>query len=239
MNCSCGLFVLLPAILTAATAAADEPLQIEIQTVATGPAQYYFAQARGALIPGEKPRIVVTTQEIERVGSHGFHDWWQVESRDLGRTWSAPERIESLRRTKLPGGDERSIGDLSPEFHAKTGVVLSTGKTFTFRGGTKEDRTAEQVSYAVRPPSGPWSGMRILELPSADHEAVPVQGAEHRLLPASRSAGRRHSVAHPLPQGPQTAKLHDDRRPLPVRRHDADLRAARQRTVARLSHLSL
>jgi hypothetical protein len=175
MKHSRGLVVLLTATLTAGVAAADEPLRIEIQTVAKGPAEYYFAQARGALIPGEKPRIVVTTQEIERVGSHGFHDWWQVESRDLGRTWSAPERIESLRRAKLPGGDdERSIGDLSPEFHARTGVVLSTGKTFTFRGGTKEDRAAEQVSYAVyQPASGQWSGMRILELPSADHAGIP------------------------------------------------------------------
>jgi hypothetical protein len=156
-------------------AAADEPLKIEIQTVATGPTEYYFAQARGAAIPGESPRIIVTMQEIERAGSHGFHDWWQVESRDQGRSWSKPARLESLVRKKLPpGDDERSIGDLTPMFHAKSGVVLSTGKTFTFRGGTKEDRSAEQVSYAVLDPrSDRWSEMRIVEMPSADHEGLP------------------------------------------------------------------
>jgi hypothetical protein len=163
------------ATLTAARVAADEPLRIEIQTVTTGPADYYFAQARGALVPGDRPRIVVTMQEIERKGSHGFHDWWQVESRDLGRTWSKPVRLESLRRRKLPEGtDERSIGDLSPQFHAKSGMVLSTGKTFTFRGGTQEHRSAEQVSYAVLDPaSDRWSEMRIVEMPSADHDGLP------------------------------------------------------------------
>ena len=47
---------------------------------------------------------------FERVGSHGFHDWWQVESRDLGRTWSDPVRLENLRRQTLPGGDGRTSG---------------------------------------------------------------------------------------------------------------------------------
>jgi hypothetical protein len=175
MNLAYGRFALLFLVLTAPLARADERLRIDIQTVATGPQEYYFAQARGALVPGEKPRVLVTMQEIERVGSHGFHDWWQIESRDLGRTWSEPVRLESLRRGKLPGSDdERSIGDLSPQFHTKTGVVLSTGKTFTFRGGTKEDRSAEQVSYAVLDPkSDRWSEIRIVEMPSADHEGLP------------------------------------------------------------------
>jgi len=53
-------------------------------------------------------------------------------------------------------------------------MVLSTGKTFTFRGGTKEDRAAEQVSYAVLDPkSARRSEMRIVEMPSADHEGLP------------------------------------------------------------------
>jgi len=63
------------------------------------------------------------------------------------------------------------MGDICPQWHAATGLVLATGKTFGFDGGTKENRGHERVSYAIYSPAkDAWSGLKLLELPATDHE---------------------------------------------------------------------
>ncbi|MCE9607629.1 MAG: glycoside hydrolase [Planctomycetia bacterium] len=175
--------LLLGVLALASPAQADEPaLRIERAVVLKGLEKYYFTQSRGAVIPGApRDRIMIVSQETEKEGSHGYRDLWAIESRDHGTSWSEPARIESLARTKLPNGDELAIGDVTPTWHARTKTVLATGKTFTFRGGTKEDRLAEQVSYAVYVPgnadkasSGQWSELRILKLPEVDKAGYPL-----------------------------------------------------------------
>ena len=142
----------------------------ELSTILTGPRESLYFQSRGAVIPDSPQRIIVTTQLTDRFGSHGYRDVFQIESTDGGKSWSSPTPIETLRRTKLENGDEVVAGDLCPQWHAATKVVLSTGKTFTFRGGTKEDRGAEQVSYCVySPKSGAWGKLQIVEMPATDH----------------------------------------------------------------------
>ncbi|MGC3970119.1 MAG: sialidase family protein [Pirellulales bacterium] len=165
-----GLCVTMPYCLAAA-----EPMFTVERTVlfeSSGP--YEFSQCRGTTLPDG--RVLLTAQEIERTGSHGYHDVFQFESRDAGRTWSKPLRIEPLRRGEIEGSsDQRVVGDLCPRYHAASGKVLGTGKTFTFRGGTKEDRSAEQVSYAVYDPkTDVWSGLKIAKMPSSDHVAKPI-----------------------------------------------------------------
>lgn len=151
------------------------PLRIERSTILTSTGAYHYMQSRGGFIPGDGGRVVVTSQEIERVGSHGFHDLWQIDSRDGGRTWSAPTKIESLRRTKQPDGYEVVIGDLCPKWHAATGCMLGTGKTFNFKDGKKEDRSREKVTYAVYAAhTNAWSELRILEMPAKDRSGQPI-----------------------------------------------------------------
>jgi len=166
--CFFGLLT-LPLAITA-----EEPVAgFEIQRMATfqGPADYYYMQTRGTMIPGATPRVLVLTQEIEKTGAHGFRDVFQIETRDFGRTWTQPKRIESLNRAKRPDGYEVVIGDLCPQWHAVTGVVLATGKTFNFADGVKENRGREQISYTVySPKTDTWSGLNLVELPSQDHQ---------------------------------------------------------------------
>src|SRR5262245_35179295 len=97
--------------------AADAELsyRVELAAILTGPEKYYFTQSRGAIVPGESGLILVTSQEAERVGSHGYHDVFQIESRDHGKTWTEAKRIESLRRQKLASGDDFVIGDICPQ----------------------------------------------------------------------------------------------------------------------------
>ncbi len=147
---------------------------MEVATLLTGHGKQFFTQSRGALIPGAPDRVVVTTQETDPTGAHGYADLFTIETADNGRTWSPPKRIESLRRTRMPEGHDFVMGDVCPQWHAATGRVLATGKTFGFLGGTKEDRGLERVSYAVRSPrSGDWSELRLLTLPPTDHEGRP------------------------------------------------------------------
>lgn len=161
--------------LACPAARAQEPeYTIEQATLFPGPEKHWFSQARGTMLADGK--LLLTTQEIERTGSHGYHDVFQLTSTDGGASWSAPKLIKPLQRGKIAAdsADQRAIGDLCPRLHLKTGLVLATGKTFTFRGGTKEDRGAEQISYAVYDPkTDVWTSMKIVELPQSDHEGMP------------------------------------------------------------------
>jgi len=156
--------------------AAEEPaFRIEQSVVLTSPPELHFAQSRAALIPGEPARVILTTQQTEKAGAHGYRDLFSVETQDDAKSWTAPVRIESLRRARNGNGDEVVAGDVSPQWHAATRTVLATGKTFTFRGGKTEDRTQERVSYAVYSPErNEWTALKLLELPAQDHEGKPI-----------------------------------------------------------------
>lgn len=151
-------------------------IRIERGTILTSAGALHFAQSRAALIPagatsGRPPRVLLTTQQIEKVGSHGYRDVFTVETADGGKSWSELRRIESLTRRRLPEGHDLVMGDICPQWHAASGVVLATGKTFGFDGGTKENRGHERVSYAIYSlVKDAWSGLKLLELPEADHE---------------------------------------------------------------------
>ncbi len=154
-------------------ATGPEPFRIERATILTSAGGNYFLQSRTAVIPGQPARVILTTQETNPRVTHGYMDVFALETRDLGRTWSAPQRIESLRRRRQPAGHEFVIGDAYPQWHAATGRVLATGKTFGFVAG-KEDRGFERVSYAVFDPNaGLWSDLRLVALPERDHAGHP------------------------------------------------------------------
>ena len=175
MNIWCIAFAGLMLAATSPAAESRPAFRVDVSTLLTGHGKQFFTQSRGALIPGAPARVVVTTQETDPTGAHGYADLFTIETGDNGRTWSSPKRIQSLRRTRLPEGHDFVMGDVCPQWHAATGRVLATGKTFGFLGGTKEDRGLERVSYAVRAPqSGEWSELRLLTLPATDHEGRPL-----------------------------------------------------------------
>src|SRR5687767_8861702 len=108
------LLVCVAAIVGAAPI--EHGYTIEVVPSIVGPADYFYMQTRAAFIPGEEPRVLMLTQEIEKSGAHGFRDVFQTETRDGGKTWSEPRRIEGLNRAKRPDGYEVVIGDLMPQW---------------------------------------------------------------------------------------------------------------------------
>jgi len=150
-------------------------LKFETRTPIDGSKNWDWWQARTAFVPGEVPLLITTMSETGRTGTHNFHDIYQSISRDKGKTWSPPAAIPSLKRTRQADGYEVAPGDLWPTWHAKTGKVLVTGKTFNFADGKKENRLREKVSYVVMDPkSGEWGPMRFLALPEKDHSGKPI-----------------------------------------------------------------
>jgi hypothetical protein len=161
-------------VVVAGSVAADD-FHIERSVILTSSGVLHFSQSRAALVPGSPSRVVVTTQQIERQGSHGYRDVFQVETTDGGTTWWEPREIESLRRRRMPEGHDLVIGDVCPQWHAATGMVLATGKTFGFDGGVKENRGHERVSYAVfNPRTNAWSGLKLVQMPERDHAGVAI-----------------------------------------------------------------
>lgn len=169
---------LIPLFWTGPLLASD--FIIENSTVLASEGLYRWSQSRPAVIPGDPDRVIVTTQEIEKRGSHGFRNIFYTETTNGGETWSEPKRIESLDRTRGEDGIERVIGDMCPQWHSATGTLLVTGKCFGFLlnpndNKAKDDRSQERVAYAVySPETDQWSGMKIMEMPDMDHEGKPI-----------------------------------------------------------------
>ena len=170
----------IPIFLIVVIANAAEPVRLKLEPLGaiTGTERWDWWQARTALVPGEKPLWITTMSETGKMGSHDFHDIYQSLSRDGGRTWSRPAIIQSLKRFKQADGYEVAPGDLWPAFHTKSGRVLTTGKTFNFADGKRENRLREKISYAVmNPTTGAWGPMRFLKMPAKDHSGATITGA--------------------------------------------------------------
>lgn len=144
----------------------------------TGTARWDWWQARSTYVPGPKPFLLTTMSETGKATSHDFHDIFQSISWDMGKTWTAPSVIPSLKRERQTDGFEIAPGDLWPTYHAHSGKILATGKTFNFKDGKTEIRLRERVSYAVcDPTTKKWSDMRLLAMPTKDHAGFTITGA--------------------------------------------------------------
>ena len=155
---------------------------VENDTLLPGKEDFRFVQSRATLLPhgeGELPGLLIVTQQMENAAAgHGYMDLFQIQSENLGLSWTEPRVLPSLKRKVInANNDERVIGDFWPKLHRKSGVVLGTGKTFTFlKGEVKgEEPKQEQVSYSVYDENtGQWNGLNIVELPERDHSGAKI-----------------------------------------------------------------
>ncbi len=174
----CLLLLILLAIPFAANlnAQAQDAYRLAHDVILKSAGPYYWSQSRAAFIPGAKPQVLLVTQEMEKAGTHGYRDVFTTSTIDNGKTWGTPDRVDTLRRVRMEEGHDFVIGDVCPQWHAATKKVLATGKTFGFRGGVKEDRLLERVSYSVYvPETKVWSGLKLLPLPEKDHEGRVIE----------------------------------------------------------------
>ncbi|MCA9217817.1 MAG: DUF5107 domain-containing protein, partial [Planctomycetales bacterium] len=149
-------------------------LTIERSVIATGTDDFDWFQTRAAYIPEPHRQSLVLMQQKTRSSGHGYFDVFESRSTDL-TNWSSPKAIPTLKRFTQDDGYEIVPGDLWPMFHATTGKVIATGKTFNFREGRAEDILREKVSYAVfNPATDQWSALNTLTMPKVDHTGRPI-----------------------------------------------------------------
>ncbi len=161
--------------LLACSAGFGNELAIERSTIVEGDADWDWTQARTAVVKTDPPSFLTTMSRTAKAGAHGYYDVYVVFSGNAGQSWTKPAVIPSLMRTRREDGFEVVAGDLCPLWHAATGKVLVTGKTFNFAGGTKEDHLREQICYAVFDPNTrEFSPLQTVKMPQRDHQGDPI-----------------------------------------------------------------
>ena len=114
------------------------------------------------MVPGKSgPMALMTLATIGGSDYYGPVQW--MSSRDLGRTWTAPQPVPSFGRVKQPDGVEEGVCDVVPEWHAKTKTVLALGQN-VFYAGPKFDKNQPPrwPIYSVWK-NGEWGPRRKLE----------------------------------------------------------------------------
>ncbi len=137
---------------------------------------------RACMIPTQpNPVALMTCQSI--TGSDVFGQvHWSI-SKDLGKSWSQPEPIQSLARHPIDGGLEEGVCDVVPQYHAKTGVVLAIGHNVYYKNGVLT-RPSEQryPVYVIRSADGNWSERKKLEWNDPRAEAMYTCGCSQRII---------------------------------------------------------
>lgn len=134
------------------------------------------------MIPGSpNPTALMTCQSIS--GSDYFGQVYFSLSTDLGKTWSAPEKIHSLGRRNLKSGLQEGVCDVVPEFHPPTGKVLAVGHNVYYKDGklTMPDRMRFPV-YVVRDEKGNWSDRWKMAWDDPRASAMYTSGCSQRVL---------------------------------------------------------
>ncbi len=145
-------------------------LDFQRSVIARGGTGWDYFQARTAYVPTDPPRAHTTVSILEKGVTHAYQDVFLLTSENHGETWTEPRKIPALRRFEDAEGYEVAAGDLWPVWHAASGTVLITGKTFSFAPGGRQDIFRESIAYAsLDPESGTCGPLRTVDLPEADH----------------------------------------------------------------------
>jgi hypothetical protein len=160
--------VLLAGLLPA-TAVDVVDYEISVDTISTGfDKKTCWVHPRAGVIPGETPKVVMTTQKLLLSGSDIFYALNEFRTDDLGKTWSGPTEHENLGRIPYGDGGTAVVCDFTPMWHAKTGKLLGTGHTAMYNKDNKLIHTnrARTTAYAVyNPEARNWTTWRNMEMP--------------------------------------------------------------------------
>ncbi|MDY0168025.1 MAG: exo-alpha-sialidase [Thermoguttaceae bacterium] len=189
------LFIVVGLLLFVSNAAAQESalsFDIELSAARRGfDGEYCWVHARaGAIPPGKRgnesdsPLVVMTTQKLLLSGSDVFYPLHEMRTADLGRSWTAPVEQPVFARQVFQGpnvalptgaaiapqllqpGDETTVCDFTPQWHAATGKLLGTGHTVWYRNNRVMHTRPRGTAYAVYDPQRHrWSPWKVLEMP--------------------------------------------------------------------------
>ena len=143
---------------------------------------------RACMIPtGDGPVAFMTLQSI--TGSDMFgHVHWSL-SKDMGRTWTPPQRIAALGRHLARNELAEGVCDVVPEYHARTNTVLAIGHNVYYdqAGRLAQPQLERYPVYVVRTADGAFSQATKLPWDDPRGTAIYTCGCAQRVtLPDGR-----------------------------------------------------
>ncbi len=187
------LSIVLSSLLLITLASADDlSFTIERSTAQRGfDGQTCWVHARAGAIPAgvkgnesDQPLVVMTTQKLLLTGSDVFYRLHQTTSNDLAATWTDLAPIDAFARERvgeesdalptgasiapqlLQPGDETTVCDFQPQWHAASQRLLGIGQSVWYRNNRVMHVRPRGIAYAVYEPSAKqWSKWKTVDLP--------------------------------------------------------------------------
>jgi len=195
-------------LLAAGVVAAEPPFVIELSKAHSGfDGRTCWVHARAGAIPVAQldkdaldPLVVMTTQKLLLTGSDVFYALHETRSDDLGQSWSSLTRIPTFARQTYRGdqptiptgaeiapellqvGDETTVCDFVPKWHAPSQRLLGIGHTVWYRDNRVMHRRPRGVAYAVYDTDArQWNRWRVVDLPDVPKFKNAGAGSQQRV----------------------------------------------------------
>jgi len=179
------LFLLVVIFVVSSVSPADEPsldgskeksptYTVELSTVTSGwDGSKCRVHSRAGAIPphslgnpSDTPIVVMTTQRLRITGSDIFDGLHEFRTDNLGATWTGPVAHASLDRRNMGQSIEAAPCDFTPKWHARSGKLLGTGKTFWYKDDEHFRGPPSDPIYSVYDaPTRTWSAWARIDLP--------------------------------------------------------------------------
>jgi len=187
----------------------DPPdFEIDLTTASEGfdGEMFWVLPRAGAIPPGEpgndgpNPLVVMIMQRASRTGSDVYFDIYSLESNDFGKTWTTPNPQPALTRfpydanlhsqkqlpnsftTLMQPGDEITVCDIVPKWHAASKTLLAIGQTCCYRNNRIFQPRPRATAYTTYyPKTHSWNDWKILQLPERKELGNFGSGAAQRV----------------------------------------------------------
>lgn len=183
---------LMTAVWVSLSSADDLSFSIELSAAHSGfDGETCWVQARGGAIPGgvkgneaDRPLVVMTTQKLLLTGSDVFYRLHETRTNDLAETWSKLTPIDSFARERvdedaselptgasiapqlLQAGDETTVCDFQPKWHAASQRLLGIGQSVWYRDNRVMHVRPRGIAYAVYDAAqNRWAKWKTVDLP--------------------------------------------------------------------------
>jgi len=126
--------------------------------------------AKSAANPTPLPLVVMTLQKLQLSGSDVFFALNEMDTVDLGRTWTDPKEHKSFARRPFSFGQKTklqiTVCDFTPKWHHATGKLLGTGHTVVYENNQVMRVRPRGTAYAIyEPASRNWSPWKTVQMP--------------------------------------------------------------------------
>lgn len=139
---------------------------VQLDTVHSGfTDSHCWVHNRAGCIPGVRPEVVMTMQEVRLIGTDIFNSLHEMSTGDRGQSWSAPKEAYGLH-SRYEGNNERIVVcDFTPSWHAASKKLLGTGALVGYDRNQNRSRFVQTAYAAYDPLARSWTDWRQLELP--------------------------------------------------------------------------